>query len=171
MLDLIERCFADKAKGEWATKLKEIFPAREKVLETDAQLYREISTRNSELLSYPQAITIRPPNLRKVLVQLSGRPDYAPNVECESPFSLMSVVLSSDAIGICGAYSDVFLYAKANLVRLQVDELAEDQDALYTRYGIVSRAGVRLSPLAQAMIEHIQELDNSDVCGLENFAI
>ena len=29
---------------------KEIFPARESVLETDAQLYREISTRNSELL-------------------------------------------------------------------------------------------------------------------------
>ena len=50
MLDLIERCFAQKATGEWATKLKEIFPAREKVLETDAELYREISTRNSELL-------------------------------------------------------------------------------------------------------------------------
>ena len=50
MLDLIERCFAQKATGEWATKLKEISPAREKVLETDADLYREISTRNSELL-------------------------------------------------------------------------------------------------------------------------
>lgn len=50
MLDLIERCFAQKATGEWAAKLKEIFPAREKVLETDAELYREVSTRNSELL-------------------------------------------------------------------------------------------------------------------------
>lgn len=128
----------------------------------------------AELLSYPLAVTIRPPNLRKVLVQLSGRLDYAPNVECESPFSLMSVVLSSDAIGICGAYSDVFLYAKGDLVRIAVDELADDQDALYTRYGIVSRASVRLSPLAQAMIEQIKALDDSDdhdVCGLENFAI
>ena len=50
MLDLIERCFAQKATGEWAARLKEIFPAREKTLETDAELYREISTRNSELL-------------------------------------------------------------------------------------------------------------------------
>ena len=148
------------------------------VLQADATALADLVQRGevsaAELLSYPQAITIRPPNLRKVLVQLSGRPDYAPNVECESPFSLMSVVLSSDAIGICGAYSDVFLYAKGDLVRLHVDELAEDQDALYTRYGIVSRAAVRLSPLAQAMIEQIKELDNSDdhdVCGLENFAI
>lgn len=135
---------------------------------------QRISVSAEELLSYPLAVTIRPPNLRKVLVQLSGRQDYAPNVECESPFSLMSVVLSSDAIGICGAYSDVFLYAKGDLVRIEVDELAQDQDALYTRYGIVNRSSTRLSPLAQAMIDEIKQLDNSDdhdVCGLENFAI
>ncbi|MCW2100529.1 LysR family transcriptional regulator [Pseudomonas sp. FSL R10-1350] len=137
-------------------------------------LAQRISVSAEELLSYPLAVTIRPPNLRKVLVQLSGRQDYAPNVECESPFSLMSVVLSSDAIGICGAYSDVFLYAKGDLVRIEVDELAQDQDALYTRYGIVNRSSTRLSPLAQAMIDEIKQLDNSDdhdVCGLENFAI
>lgn len=137
-------------------------------------LAQRISVSAEELLSYPLAVTIRPPNLRKVLVQLSGRQDYAPNVECESPFSLMSVVLSSDAIGICGAYSDVFLYAKGDLVRIEVNELAQDQDALYTRYGIVSRSSTRLSPLAQAMIDEIKQLDNSDdhdVCGLENFAI
>ena len=137
-------------------------------------LAQRISVSAEELLSYPLAVTIRPPNLRKVLVHLSGRQDYAPNVECESPFSLMSVVLSSDAIGICGAYSDVFLYAKGDLVRIEVDELAQDQDALYTRYGIVNRSSTRLSPLAQAMIDEIKQLDNSDdhdVCGLENFAI
>ncbi|MEB0207443.1 LysR family transcriptional regulator [Pseudomonas sp. CCC3.1] len=137
-------------------------------------LAQRSSVSAEELLSYPLAVTIRPPNLRKVLVQLSGRQDYAPNVECESPFSLMSVVLSSDAIGICGAYSDVFLYAKGDLVRIEVDELAQDQDALYTRYGIVSRSSTRLSPLAQAMIDEIKQLDNSDdhdVCAVENFAI
>ena len=66
------------------------------------------------------------------------------------------------------------MYAKGDLVRIAVDELTDDQDALYTRYGIVSRASVRLSPLAQAMIEQIKALDDSDdhdVCGLENFAI
>ncbi|WP_338489609.1 malate dehydrogenase (quinone) [Pseudomonas trivialis] len=47
MLELIERCFPQKAAGEWATKLHEIFPAREKVLETDAELYRRINTQNN----------------------------------------------------------------------------------------------------------------------------
>lgn len=43
MLDLIERCFPEQAKSEaWISKLGEIFPAREKVLETDAAAYREI---------------------------------------------------------------------------------------------------------------------------------
>jgi hypothetical protein len=40
-------------------------------------------------MSYPLAVTIRPPNLRKVIVDLSGRPDYLPNVECENGYSLM----------------------------------------------------------------------------------
>ncbi|CAM3255380.1 MULTISPECIES: malate dehydrogenase (quinone) [Pseudomonas] len=47
MLDLIERCFPTQAAGEWAAKLQEIFPAREKVLETDAELYRKISMQNN----------------------------------------------------------------------------------------------------------------------------
>ena len=46
-VELIERCFPQKAAGEWATKLHEIFPAREKVLETDAELYRKINTQNN----------------------------------------------------------------------------------------------------------------------------
>ncbi|MDB6050388.1 MAG: hypothetical protein JWR17_3134 [Pseudomonas sp.] len=50
MLDLIERCFPDKARNEWAAKLNEIFPAREKVLETDAELYAHINSANNESL-------------------------------------------------------------------------------------------------------------------------
>jgi len=50
MLDLIERCFPEKARTEWAAKLKEIFPAREKALETDAQLYERINSANNESL-------------------------------------------------------------------------------------------------------------------------
>ncbi|MEN4945178.1 MULTISPECIES: malate dehydrogenase (quinone) [Pseudomonas] len=47
MLELIERCFPAQAAGEWAAKLQEIFPAREKILETDAELYRKISVQNN----------------------------------------------------------------------------------------------------------------------------
>ena len=51
MLNLIERCFAEQAKGDaWAAKLKEIFPAREKVLEEDAALYRSVSEQSDKAL-------------------------------------------------------------------------------------------------------------------------
>ena len=50
MLELIERCFPEQAKGAWAAKLNEIFPAREKVLATDAALYHKISAQNDEAL-------------------------------------------------------------------------------------------------------------------------
>ena len=50
MLDLIERCFPEKARTEWAAKLNEIFPAREKALETDAQLYQRVSAQSDESL-------------------------------------------------------------------------------------------------------------------------
>ncbi|MNR67678.1 hypothetical protein D3C85_1918110 [compost metagenome] len=58
-------------------------------------------------------------------------------------------------------------------MRLKVDGLADDLEELYTRYGIVSRAGYRLSPLAEAMIAQIKEIDAQDdeVCSLENFAV
>jgi len=51
MLELIERCFPEQVRSEqWAAKLKEIFPAREKVLETNAELYREVTMQSDERL-------------------------------------------------------------------------------------------------------------------------
>lgn len=51
MLNLIERCFAEQAASDaWASKLKEIFPAREKALEEDAALYREVSEQSTKAL-------------------------------------------------------------------------------------------------------------------------
>ena len=127
----------------------------------------------AELMSYPMAVTIRPPNLRKVIVDLSGRPDFTPNVECENSYSLLGVVMRSNAIGIIGEYSDALHNAKGDLVRLKIDGLADDLEELYTRYGIVSRAGYRLSPLAEAMIAQIKEIDAQDeeVCSLEQLAV
>ena len=86
---------------------------------------------------------------------------------------LLGVVLRSDAIGIVSANSDVLHMARGDLVCLKIDGLAEDLEERYTRYGIVSRAGYRLSPLAEAMIEQIKEVDEQDdeVCSLENVAV
>lgn len=128
-----------------------------------------------QLFSYPLAVTIRPPNLRKVMADLSGKPDFTPNVECENSFSLLGVVLRSDAIGTIGSYSDALHNAKGELVTLQIEGLGPDCEELYTRYGIVSRAGYRLSPLAEAMIEQIREIDEQEIASemyaLHNLAV
>ncbi len=55
MLELIERCFPEQAKGAWAAKLKEIFPAREKTLATDAALYHKISADNDAALDLAES--------------------------------------------------------------------------------------------------------------------
>jgi malate dehydrogenase (quinone) len=54
MLDLIERCFPEKTYGQWALKLNEIFPAREKALETDAQLYKRVCAQSDASLDLVQ---------------------------------------------------------------------------------------------------------------------
>lgn len=51
MLGLIERCFPERVKSEaWANKLGEIFQAREKQLQTDADTYRAVTARSAERL-------------------------------------------------------------------------------------------------------------------------
>ncbi len=51
MLDLIERCFADKIKSaDWSARLQAIFKADAKALENDPALYREVSAASSKVL-------------------------------------------------------------------------------------------------------------------------
>jgi len=50
MIELIERCFAAR-NGEWSAKVAEIVPAREKLLQSDATLYREVKARSNVLLA------------------------------------------------------------------------------------------------------------------------
>ena len=57
MLDLIERCFADR-KQDWAKKLADIIPAREQALQNDAALYLSISARSAELLELGSKSTV-----------------------------------------------------------------------------------------------------------------
>ncbi|MGV8744152.1 malate:quinone oxidoreductase, partial [Pseudomonas aeruginosa] len=51
MPGLIERCFPEQGRSpEWSAKPKEICPACEKELESDAELYRSVCSRCSEVL-------------------------------------------------------------------------------------------------------------------------
>jgi DNA-binding transcriptional LysR family regulator len=113
----------------------------------------------AELFSFPLATTFRPPNIRKVLVEYSGRRDFAPAVECEHSYALLNVVRHSDAIGIANPINlEAFLLGE-ELKILQVRDMPEHLEELNTRYGIVSRSGRTLSPLAAALIERIKQVD------------
>lgn len=51
MLGLIERCFPERYKSaDWTAKLGEIFQAREKQLQTDADAYRSVAKQSAERL-------------------------------------------------------------------------------------------------------------------------
>ncbi|NRH28357.1 MULTISPECIES: malate dehydrogenase (quinone) [Pseudomonas] len=51
MLDLIRRCFPERAQSaEWTSKLAEIFPAMGDVLAKDAEVYRQVQERSDALL-------------------------------------------------------------------------------------------------------------------------
>lgn len=50
MLELIQRCFPEQYASAWAAKLAEIFPAREKALADDAELYRKVNQQSNEAL-------------------------------------------------------------------------------------------------------------------------
>lgn len=49
MLDLVERCFVDR-HAHWRARLAEIVPAREKDLQQDAALYRQVNERSASVL-------------------------------------------------------------------------------------------------------------------------
>lgn len=124
------------------------------------------AVRTADIFTYPLATTFRPPNIRKVLVDYSGRQDFTPNVECEHGYALLNVVLNSDAIGIAGQSNLAPFLREGALVALQPVDLPADLEECYTRYGVVSRVGYSLSPLAQAMVRHITEADEATPAGL-----
>lgn len=58
MLQLIERCFPEQvASAAWMSKLQEMFPAREKTLQDNAELYREISARCNQRLQLDEPVS------------------------------------------------------------------------------------------------------------------
>lgn len=92
-----------------------------------------------ELSAWPLAIPGGEPSLT----------DLPATIECADSQTLHGVLLGSDALGVG--------HGDAGLVRLQVEgwEVGE------ARYGIVSRARQRLSPLAEAMVERVLEVDQA----------
>jgi DNA-binding transcriptional LysR family regulator len=123
-------------------------------------LTEQAEVRARDVFDYPLATTFRPPNIRKILSDLSGRQDFLPTVECEHGYALLNVVMHSDTIGIaCNANLRPY-QMEGGLVALKLVDLAADQEeAFYTRYGVVSRVGYGLSPLAQGLVRQLIACD------------
>ncbi|MBD8574772.1 LysR family transcriptional regulator [Pseudomonas syringae] len=122
-------------------------------------LMQQASVTCEALFAYPLATTFRPPNIRKLLTEYSGRRDFIPQVECEHTHALLNVVRHSDAIGISSALSLESYCLLGELCSLHPHDMPEHLDELHTRYGIVSRQARSLSSLAKAMINHIETVD------------
>lgn len=116
-----------------------------------------------DLFDYPLATTFRPPAIRKVLCDLSGRQDFLPTVECEHSYALLSVVLQSDTIGIACNNNLRPYQVGHGLVALTLADLTSAQQAsFYTHYGIVTRARYTLSPLAKGLVRQLVACDAHD---------
>ncbi|WCG83276.1 LysR family transcriptional regulator [Pectobacterium sp. A5351] len=109
-----------------------------------------------QFFSYPLAATIRPPNLHRALVQLSGKLDIRTSIECENGYSLLDVVRHSDAIGTTNHFNEP---ERHGLHMLKIAGLDDNTDEFYTHYGIIYLADARLSLLARKLIDTFVQVD------------
>lgn len=117
------------------------------------------SLSTNDLFGYPLATPLIAPGIRKLLANLSGRLDFAPAIELEHLTALATIVRQSDAIGLGAEEAFVDAFAKGELHVLHWRNLPHALESLNNRCGVISRAGVRLSPAAKALIETLSALE------------
>ncbi|OPA94892.1 LysR family transcriptional regulator [Pseudomonas fluorescens] len=118
------------------------------------------SLSTNDLFAYPLATPLIAPGIRKLLANLSGRIDFAPAIELEQFAALASIVRQSDAVGLGAEEAFVDGFASGELHILQWRNLPHALDSLNNRCGVISRAGVRLSPAAKALIETLLAVES-----------
>jgi DNA-binding transcriptional LysR family regulator len=118
------------------------------------------SLSTNDLFDYPLATPLIAPGIRKLLANLSGRIDFAPAIELEQFAALASIVRQSDAVGLGAEEAFIDGFASGELRVLHWRNLPHALDSLNNRCGVISRAGVRLSPAAKALIETLQAVEN-----------
>ena len=117
------------------------------------------SLSTNDLFGYPLATPLIAPGIRKLLANLSGRLDFAPAIELEQLTALATIVRQSNAIGLGPEEAFVDAFAKGELHVLHWRNLPHALESLNNRCGVISRAGVRLSPAAKALIETLSALE------------
>ena len=127
---------------------------------TGHPLLAKDSLSTNDLFGYPLATPLIAPGIRKLLANLSGRIDFAPAIELEQFAALATIVQQSDAIGLGAEEAFVDAFARGELQVLHWRNLPHALDSLNNRCAVISRAGVRLSPAAKALIETLQAVEN-----------
>ncbi|MCY1402047.1 pca operon transcription factor PcaQ [compost metagenome] len=117
------------------------------------------SLSTNDMFDYPLASTLIPPGVRKLLANLSGKTDFAPNIETEHLPALLEIVLHTDAIGISTEEAFGGNIASGRLAQLHWRNLPPNVESMSARCGIISRTGYRLTPAARAMIETLVSVD------------
>lgn len=118
------------------------------------------SLSTNDLFGFPLATPLIAPGIRKLLANLSGRIDFAPAIELEQFAALATIVRQSDAIGLGAEEAFVDELASGALKVLHWRNLPHNLDSLNNRCGVISRAGVRLSPAAKALIETLLAVES-----------
>ncbi|KRW62109.1 LysR family transcriptional regulator [Pseudomonas sp. TTU2014-080ASC] len=122
-------------------------------------LLEKESQSTNDLFDYPLAAARLPAGIHKVLANLSGKTQLDQHIECEHLPLLLKLVRSSNTIAMSTQEAMNDYLHEGEFVQLHLRNLPADLDSLKAHCGIVSRAGYRLSPAANAMIELLVKLD------------
>lgn len=117
------------------------------------------SLSTNDLFAYPLLGTQVPAVVRKALANLSGRDDFRLQLACEELTLLRQMVLGSDALGVASHEALQAALERGEFHALQPRNLPAVLEGFSFRAGLVSRAGVRLSPAALAMQDILLGLD------------
>jgi DNA-binding transcriptional LysR family regulator len=118
------------------------------------------------LLDYAVVGTRIPPMIRKILADAQGEPDFNPSVECAQFDAICRVVRRSDAVGIATMEALAEQVEQGLIQLLSFDDIPSDDPGLLLHYGIVSRVGYSLTPVALAMVEAIVRVDEYLLAGM-----
>ncbi|WP_069971598.1 LysR family transcriptional regulator [Pseudomonas brassicacearum] len=113
----------------------------------------------ADLFKYPIAATFRAPPIQRLLVEASGDPCFTPAVECENGYTLLEVIINSDAIGTTAQINLDLGELKNSIQVINVIDLPSNANSITT--GIVYLAGRALSMTAKKLMDSIEAADRT----------
>lgn len=111
------------------------------------------------LLRYPFAAPYLPPGVRKVLATLSQQQDFAPAIQCDHIYALLSTLASTQAVSLASEDGFALCRHSHQLVKLELSDLPEEWRLMQTRFAIISPVHAVQPPLVEKLIDIILHTD------------